>query len=106
MYNSPKKQRVRVDSGNEFALASSIFDFKNKTTVGGLELVNNIFTNVFDPKNPAVWEGYSNSNYPLIESDFLTKYEAVFVGLVERPFLTEKVSSVRCHLPSMLVILV
>lgn len=92
LYNSPNQKLVRADEAYEGSLANSMFNFANVSKDG---LVDNTLTSTYkDFRNPDVWRGYVNSNYPLISEKFLIDADAVFSGLVHRAFIPDLVASV------------
>lgn len=88
--NSPNKKIVRVNEAYDDAPASSVFNYANVTEDG---LVDNLMT-IFNGTKPYVWQGYVNSNYPILGMGFLITNKAVFEGLVTRRFTERDVASV------------
>lgn len=90
--NSPSKRLVRVNEAFEGVggadgvlngtSASSVFNYANVTKEGLVD--NTLITYGSDPTKPAIWRGYVNSNFPIIERDILVEGSAVFGGLVHR----------------------
>ncbi|KAL2819215.1 hypothetical protein BJX63DRAFT_428861 [Aspergillus granulosus] len=91
IYFSPSQGLVRVDEAYNGDLATSIFNYANTTDEG---LVDNTLTSFGSyPKQPTVWRGYVQSNYPLLTENVLIKGDAVFGGLVRRDHVEGLVAS-------------
>ncbi|POR31896.1 Uncharacterized protein TPAR_07907 [Tolypocladium paradoxum] len=89
--NSPSKRLVCAGQAVDGHVSTSTFDYANVTKEG---LVDNTLTTYGgNSATPDVWRGYVNSNFPLFAADMLVASEAVFGGLVQRPFVRGLVAS-------------
>ncbi|KAF2161499.1 hypothetical protein M409DRAFT_28227 [Zasmidium cellare ATCC 36951] len=88
---SAEHQYVRALEAFEGNLASSAFDFSNKTSNG--QVSNVMITYEANSTRPSVWTGYVDPGFPIFQPRILLDSQAVFSGLVQRPFFNDKVAS-------------
>ncbi|KND91845.1 hypothetical protein TOPH_03446 [Tolypocladium ophioglossoides CBS 100239] len=89
--NAPAERLVRADQAIDGEISTSTFNYANVTKEGFVD--NTLTTYSGNSTKPDVWRGYVNSNFPLFAADILVTSEAVFGGLVQRPFVHGLVAS-------------
>lgn len=86
-YNSANNGKVRVDETYDGAFGSSLFDFTNTSTEGGV-MNHQIIVGPSVGSDPTCFDEYVQAPaFPLITEDLLITANATFGGVVQEPFL-------------------
>ncbi|KAI9878537.1 MAG: hypothetical protein M1823_006944, partial [Watsoniomyces obsoletus] len=86
-YNSAEHGKVRIDEAYDGAFGSSLFDYTNTSSDGGV-MNHQYLVGPSAGSEATCFDEYVQApGFPLVTSDLLREFNATFGGVVQEPFL-------------------